>query len=69
MSDRVGDVLALVVEYGESIGDGVERLVDDRLLRSDLADEVVEAVGCGNDVAFLIVEVTDVGVELADQAP
>ena len=46
----------------------LERLIDDRLLVGELTDQVVQAVGCGDDVAFLVVEVADELVELPEQA-
>src|SRR4029079_11319780 len=52
----------------QRIGDRLERLVDHWCLRGDLTDEVVETVGGGDYVVFLVVEIPDIGVELADQA-
>ena len=46
----------------------VQRLVDHRLLVGELADQVVEAVGGGDDVAGLVVDVADELVELLNQA-
>ena len=56
-SSGVGQVGPLVVEHGQRVGDGLQRLVDDRFLVGELADQVVEAVGGGDDVAGLVVEV------------
>ena len=55
--ERVGEVLALVVEHGQRVGNGLQRLVDDRFLRGELADQTVQALGGGDDVAGLVVEV------------
>ena len=67
-AERLGQVVPLVFQHGQRIRDGLQGLVDHRLLVGELADQVVQAVGGGDDVVFLVVEVADELVELPEQA-
>ena len=55
--ERIGHVLALVLEHGQHVGDGLKCLVQHRFLVRDLTDQVVQALGGGDDVVDLVVDV------------
>ena len=63
-----GEVVALVLEHRQRVGDGVQRLVEHRLLGGELAGEAIDALGGGDDVVLLFVDVADELFELLNQA-
>ena len=57
-----------MVEHRERVGDGDQGPIQHGLLRGQLSDQLVQAVGGRDDVTGLVVEVCGEFVQLPDQA-